>query len=335
MTAQSATHPLRALLPAAVVLTLLATAGVQLARPGTSLAGEPEVEIHKDVVFGRGGETELKLDLATPPAPSKPRPCVLIFHGGGWVQGDKRQFLPLARYIATKGYVAATVQYRLARPGRNNPSPWPAQIHDAKCAVRYMRANAKRWNIDPTKIAAMGFSAGAHLSMLLGTMDAEDGFEGTGGYADQSSKVNAVVGFYGPSCMGCLPPADAATLAKLPLVEKQRVMRGMALGVVLGSEFAKDPTQASPLTYVSPGDAPMLLFQGTKDTLVAPDHTRWMMEALTKAKVPGKAVFMLGLGHGWRGDPHLTNNVKDTERFLNEQFRPEAVESILADIRRR
>ena len=198
-----------------------------------------------------------------------------------------------------------------------------------------MRAHAAKWKIDPDRIAAMGFSAGAHLSMLLGTMDKDDGFEGSGGWAEHSSKVNAVVGFYGPTCMGCLAPADRTQIAKLPMEEKQRVLRGFALSAILGAEFAKDPSRASPLTYVNPGDAPMLLFQGTKDTLVPPLHTELMMEALTKARIPGKAVFMLGLGHGWRGDPHLTNNVRDTQRFLDEQFRPSKVGSILDRLRTR
>lgn len=311
-------------------LALGVIAGVLMALEGTAThASEPAVVMHDNVVFGKGGTTELTMDIAVPSEGKGPFPCLLVFHGGGWVQGDKAQFRPLVEFIAEDGYVAATVKYRLSRPGPENPNPWPAQIEDAKCAVRYIRAHAAKWNIDPDKIAAMGFSAGAHLSMLLGTMDKDDGLEGSGGWADHSSKVNAVIGFYGPTCMGCVPPANRADIPKLPLEEKQRVLRGFALSAILGVEFAKDPSRASPLTYVNPGDAPMLLFQGTKDTLVPPLHTELMMEALTKAGVPGKAVFMLGLGHGWRGDPHLTNNVRDTQRFLDEQFRPGKVRSVL------
>ncbi len=310
-------------------LATLAVVGLAFVGDGTSQAAEPKVRMHADVVYGQGGSTDLTMDVAVPAQGKGPFPCLLVFHGGGWIQGDKAQFRPLVRYIAEEGYVAATVKYRLSKPGNNNPHPWPAQIEDAKCAVRYMRAHASKWNIDPDRIAAMGFSAGAHLSMLLGTMDPEDGLEGDGGWAGEASKVNAVVGFYGPTCMGCLAPTNRAEIAQLPLEEKQRVLRGFALGAILGAEFAKDPTRASPLTYVNPGDAPMLLFQGTKDTLVPPLHTELMMEALTKARVPGKAVFMFGLGHGWRGDPHITNNIRDTQRFLDEQFRPQRVASLL------
>ena len=324
----------RILLPASVAL-LVPLAFALLGDGPTSQAAEPAVRMHPDVVYGMGGETKLAMDIAVPTRGKGPFPCLLVFHGGGWIRGDKAQFRPLVQFIAEEGYVAATVQYRLSQPGRGNPAPWPAQIEDAKCAVRYMRAHAAEWNVDPERIAAMGFSAGAHLSMLLGTMDAGDGLEGSGGWAEQSSKVNAVVGFYGPTCMGCVPPEDKSAIAKLPFEEKQRVLRGFALGTILGSEFAKDPSRASPLTYVNEGDAPMLLFQGTKDTLVPPFHTEWMMEALTKARVPGKAVFMLGLGHGWRDDPHLSDNIRDTQRFLDEQFRPGRVHSLLGRLGQR
>ncbi|MDA1195343.1 MAG: alpha/beta hydrolase [Planctomycetota bacterium] len=318
--------PLGFLVALGLAVTLAATSG-------PTLAAEPEIEIHDDVEFGTGGGFSLRMDIARPAGAKGRLPCVLVFHGGGWVQGDKSQFRPLVRFLAEDGFVAATVQYRLARPGMRNGNAWPAQIEDAKCAVRYMRAHAERWGVDPDRIAAMGFSAGAHLSMLLGTMEAADGLEGDGGWSDQSSKVNAVVGFYGPTCMGCIPPEDKLSIAKMPVEEKQRVIRGLALGAVLGPVFGQDPTRASPLTYVNEGDAPMLLFQGTNDKLVEPFHTELMMEALTAAHVPGRAVFMLGLGHGWRDDPHLTSNVRDTQRFLDEIFRPGRVQSILPRLR--
>ena len=303
--------------------------------PAPTVAAEPKLEVLEDVVFGTGGDVDLRLDLARPATSERPLPAVLVFHGGGWVQGNKAQFRPLARFLAEEGYFGATVQYRLARPGPGNPAPWPAQIEDAKCAVRWLRANAKRYNVDPDRIAALGFSAGAHLAMLLGTMDPQDGLEGTGGCAEQSSKVNAVVAFYGPTDMGLPPPANRLDLPKLSAEERSRVLRGMALAAVLGREFGKDPTRASPLSYVDRNDAPMLLFQGTKDRLVDPRNTRLMVDALSEAGVPGKAVFMVGLGHGWRTDPYLSSNVRDTERFLDEHLRPERFRSVLSRIEAR
>ncbi len=327
-----------------LLLTILAVAGaVMLALPETAppiQAAEPSYELHEDIVFGRGGTSELKLDIATPRAKSAPRPAVLVLHGGGWVAGDKRDFLPIVKLLAEEGFVGVTSQYRLARPtinglGPSNPNPWPAQIEDAKCAVRYLRASAKRWNIDPDRIAVMGFSAGGHLAMLLGTLNAGDGLEGTGGHAEHSSEVQAVISFFGPTNMGTAPPEDRKAVAELPLEEKKEALRAIALSAVFGEAFLEDPSRASPLRYTNAGDAPMLLFQGTRDRLVDPEHTTMMMDALTQAGVEGKVVFHVGKGHGrgWRSDPVATDSMQDVLDFLNQQLRPRSVRSLADRLR--
>jgi acetyl esterase/lipase len=324
----------RILLPCLLALLVATASEIALApRPGQ--AGEPDVESLDDVVYGTGGGEDLRLDLARPAHAAHPVPAVLVFHGGGWVRGAKAEMRPLVRLLAERGYFAATVAYRLSRPGPGNPHPWPDQIEDAKCAVRWLRATSARWNVDPGRIAAVGFSAGAHLAMLLGTMDAADGLEGHGGHPQASSKVNAVVAFYGPTDMGVRPPRDPAAIPGLSLDEKKRVLRGLALSAVLGPEFGRDPTRASPLRYVDHGDAPMLLFQGTKDHLVEPFHARLMVDALTRAGVPGRAVFMVGLGHGWRREPYVSSNLRESLQFLAEQFRPETVHSLLPELTRK
>jgi acetyl esterase/lipase len=150
----------------------------------------------KDVVYGHAEGVDLKLDLGKPPAGGPPVPALVFIHGGAWQVGSKDTFEPLVRQFADNGYVTASVEYRLAPAHK-----WPAQIEDVKCAVRYLRAHAKELNIIPDKIGAAGDSAGGHLSLLLGLMDPKDGLEGTGGNPEQSSKVQAVVNFYGPTDM--------------------------------------------------------------------------------------------------------------------------------------
>jgi len=321
-------------LPLAAVLVAAET-------PRGLQAGEPRIAVHEDVVFGRGGATELRMDIACPVAPEEPAAGVLVLHGGGWVAGNKRDFLPIVKLLAEEGFVAATAQYRLARPsikgfGPENPNPWPAQIEDAKCAVRYLRASAKDWHLDPRRIAVMGFSAGGHLAMLLGTMGPEDGLEGSGGHAEQPSTVQAVISFFGPTRMGMARP-DVAEIPNLSAEDKREVLRAQALSAVFGQEFLADPTRASPLRYVDSGDAPMLLFQGTKDHLVDPEHTRLMMDALTEAGVPGKVVFHVGKGHGrgWSDDPLATDSMQDVLEFLNQRLRPAKVHSLAARLRGR
>lgn len=279
-----------------------------------SLAAEPGVVLQRDVVYGRAGDTPLTLNIARPVGVKKRVPAVLIFHGGGWAAGRKERHDKLVTFLAEKGYVAATVFYRLAPA-----SPWPAQIEDAKCAVRWMRANAKAWGVDPKRIAALGFSAGAHLSMLLGTMEADDGLHGEGGHAKQDSKVQAVVSFFGPTELGKV--TEGIRAEDLTAERLKEEIGGRVLGRLLGAEFRKDPKKASPLTYVGEGDAPMLLVQGTADPLVPYVHATRMMDALTKARVPGEVVFWLGLGHGW-GEPQRSESVDLALRFLNRRLRP-------------
>jgi acetyl esterase/lipase len=291
----------------------------------SSLAEEPDIEFHRDLVFGKGGDDELKLDLAHPAGKATPRPAVLVLHGGGWRAGSKEMHDDLVRFLAREGYVAVTASYRLAPK-----APWPAQIEDAKCAVRWMRAEGGRFGIDPDRIAALGFSAGAHLAMLLGTMGPDDGLEGTGGHAGQPSKVQAVVSFFGPTDLDlATPDVRAEELSPQRLKEE---VAGRLLGGLLGPVFRADPKAASPLTYVSRGDAPMLLIQGTRDPLVPYAQATQMLDALTEARVPGEVVFLLGLGHGW-GDPHLTDSVETTLRFLDRQLRPARRASLLPRIR--
>src|SRR6476660_900073 len=130
------------------------------------------------------------MDIARPEKAAKPAPCIVVIHGGGWRGGNFKVHVPQILDFAKRGYVSATVQYRLVPTAR-----FPSQIEDVKCAVRYLRANADKYNIDKNRIGAIGFSAGAHLSMLLGTMDKKDGLEGDGGSPSESSKVQAVVSY--------------------------------------------------------------------------------------------------------------------------------------------
>ena len=258
---------------AALVLALLIPQG----------APPDDVAFERDVVYGKGGGEELKLNLARPKTQNGPTPCVVVIHGGGWAAGNKNGHNQQTWDLAKRGYVSATVGYRFAPK-----SLFPAQVEDVKCAVRFLRANAEKYGIDPGRIGAVGFSAGAHLSMMLGTMGKEDGLEGEGGCPEQSSQVNAVVAFFGP------------TDFKLEYPEASRKIVQTFLGGTK-EEKADVYAKASPITYVSKGDAPMLLIQGTKDPLVPHEQAVVMADALTKAGVAGRVELLLGAGHGWGG----------------------------------
>jgi acetyl esterase/lipase len=263
-------------------------------------AAPPELEVHDDLQYGVGGGDKLLLDLARPAKLDKPTPCIVFIHGGGWAGGNRKGHYDQMRRAAEQGFVSATVSYRLVRDGKNR---WPAQIEDCKCAIRWLRANAERFSIDPARIGAIGFSAGAHLSMLLGTMDKDDGLEGEGGSPDPSSKVQAVVAYFGPTNLTVdYPPASRNIVANF-------------IGGPLG-ERRDDYDRASTVLYVSPGYATTLIFNGTKDELVPYPQAFEMATALTKAGVPGRVEILLGHGHGW-GGPTLEH----TERATMEFFR--------------
>jgi acetyl esterase/lipase len=264
---------------AAVVLgvLMLVRLPAPAAEPPASVAFQP------DITYATVDGEELKLNLSVPRDAKGPLPCVVVIHGGGWAAGNRKGHDNLTWEFASRGYVSATVSYRFAPK-----YPFPAQIQDVKAAVRFLRANADKYHIDAARVGAIGFSAGAHLSMMLGVMDKEDGYDDVGEHRDQPSKVQAVVSFFGPTdLLAPYPEATQPILKKFlggPVEEKRDLAR-----------------RASPITYVNPGDAPMLLFQGTKDPLVPHDQAVRMADALTKAAVPGRVELLLGANHGWAG----------------------------------
>jgi acetyl esterase/lipase len=266
----------------------------------------PDVQFSPDVVYGTGGGEELKLNLSRPKdAAKKKLPCVVFIHGGGWAHGDRSVHNDGTWKIAQFGYVSATVGYRLTPKHR-----FPAQIHDVKAAIRFLRAKSDEYGLDPDRIAVVGFSAGAHLAMLLGVTQKEDGLEGDGGKPEQSSKVQAVVAFFGPTDL---------TADDLP--EHVKPIMASLIGGTL-SEKPDDYRKASPITYVSAGDAPMLLFQGTKDPLVPHTQAYRMLDAMTKAGVAGRGELLVGAGHGWFVEsPEFKRTIEATLAFLQQHLK--------------
>jgi acetyl esterase/lipase len=188
----------------------------------------------------------------------------------------------MTELLARRGYVAATVSYRLVSTAR-----FPAQIEDCKAAVRWLRANAAKYNINPDRIGAIGPSAGGHLACLLGVTDRKDGLEGNGGNPDHSSRIQAVVSFFGRTNFMTKTWNDE-------LEEKIFVP-------LIGASFGDKPelyNKISPIAYVSPTSPPFLLFHGSEDKLVPPQDSMDMAEKLLASGVSAKAVIVEGEGHG-------------------------------------
>ncbi len=294
----------RTMVCSALMVALLLSASSCARAQGAKQPEVPDgVTYEPGVTYCKVGDIELKLDLARPTKVIEPRPCIVMIHGGGWRGGDRSAHSDATVKLADQGYVAATVSYRFAQV-----APFPAQVEDVKAAIRFLRANATKYGLDPNKIGAVGFSAGAHLSMLLGTMDKEDGLEGNGGNLDQSSKVQAVVAFFGPTDLAADDYPEAVVFMIDDLVGAK------------GADGLAMKKKASPITYVSKGDAPTLIFHGTKDRLVPWNQATKMADALDKHGVPGRVELLVGADHGW-GGIEIIRTLEQTMKFFDEHLK--------------
>ena len=281
------------------------------------------VEYRPDVVYTTTPEkTELMLDLALPKGTKEakgPLPAVVCIHGGGWVYRDRKQLLPLIWRLAQNGYVAATVSYRLAPEYQ-----FPAQVHDVKAAVRWLRDHAKEYRIDPERIAAVGNSSGGHLACMLGVNCTKVDLEGAGVSTHQSSRVDAVA--------VCSPLID---LEKLYISCKtgdevglaQRVAMAYALRSFLGGgpeQFAERYARASPLTYAGKDSAPTLLIRGTNDRQVPLEQLTLYQKKLKDAAVEVGFLPIEGGAHDLEGAQE-EQAVAATIAFLDKHLKPAKV----------
>jgi acetyl esterase/lipase len=247
-------------------------------------------QIPDDLTFEPGvaydhADPQQVMDIVRPKDTSKPHPAVLLIHGGGFRAGSRKGYQALCIRLAKLGYVAATADYRLAPK-----APFPAAVYDVKAAVRYLRANAGALGIDPNKVGTLGGSAGGHLALFLGVTGNVPEFEGDGPNKEQSSKVQAVADFYGPSdfTKSYGRSVDAAEVLPLFLGADAYHARAMHL-------------RASPLFWVTPDAAPTLAIQGTKDRYVNPEQSVWMIDRLMAAGVDAELEMIAGADHGFKG----------------------------------
>jgi acetyl esterase/lipase len=272
-------------------------------------ADEPaKASSEQDVVYTKAGNDELRLDVSTPGgvAADAVLPAVVVIHGGGWRAGNKADVRGITSELSKRGYVTISPQYRFCPK-----DVFPAQVHDVKAAVRWLKTNAKKYHVDPDRIGAMGFSAGGHLALMLGVTSPSDGLEGTAATDAPDSRVKAVVNYFGPTDL-------AAT--DIPAISKPMVKD------LLGGTPEDKPeaaAKASPLSFVSADDAPMLTFQGTKDPLVPYSQAIKLADAMNKAGTAGRVELMIGASHGWGGS-ELERTVKETFEFFDQHLKAKA-----------
>jgi acetyl esterase/lipase len=261
------------------------------------------IETKNDLTYREVDGRALKLDLAYPSGDG-PYPGLVVIHGGGWKGGDKASNRAILAQAARMGYVAISPQYRFAPD-----SPFPAQVHDVKAAVRWLKAHAKDYHLDPDRVGAMGFSAGGHLSLMLGVTDADDGLEGDPKDGEPDTRIRAVVNYFGPTDLGASDIPDAV----------QNILRDLLGGAP--SEKPELTKQASPLTFVTKDDPPILTFQGTKDPLVPATQALVLGEAMTKEGIPGRVELLIGRGHGNDWGPDMERSMQQAMMFLDRYLK--------------
>ncbi len=260
-----------------------------------NVAQSAKIISEDNIIYGKADGTDLKLDLARPKG-NGPFPAIVFIHGGGWYQGSRQRYRGEIQEAAKRGYVAATISYRLMKFDEKKKETttatpiFPAQIHDAKAAIRWVRANAKKYHVDPNRIGVTGGSAGGHLSLLVGLTDPSSGLEGESGNPEQSSRVQAVVNVFGPTDMAaCYKKSVVAWIFRL----------------FLGGTPDEAPERykaASPITYVSKDDPPVLTLHGDKDTLVPVEQAKALDEKMKAVGAPHTLIIYKGQGHGFGGE---------------------------------
>lgn len=281
-----------------------------------SLAVADDAKVPEGIVlahnirYREGAGKSWMLDLAKPAADSaKPRPAIIVIHGGGWIEGDKSSFStpgqPTPGNIidfAKLGFVAVTINYRLARE-----APFPAGLADCRCAVRWLRAHAKEHNVDPERIGAWGNSAGGHLALMLALTNEKSGIPNEGPWQEQSSRVQAAASDSGP--------------LDLEFQYHDKVLRGAVEIFLAGPPDEKriaDYRRASPTSYVLNASVPLLMIYGVADPQVPVATADRFVEALGRAGLKDLSYYRLAaVDHC----PHSIQRVPWLVPVVNEFFK--------------
>jgi len=248
--------------------------------------------MYRDQPYVTGGHPRQKLDIYLPEKAAL-TPLIIWVHGGAWLEGSKEDFVP-REYLAD-GYAVASINYRLSQH-----AIFPAQLQDCKAAVRWLRAHADRYHLDPQRFGAWGESAGGHLVALLGTTGDHTEFD-VGENMGVSSRIQAVVDYFGPTDFAQMDEyrLPGGMLHNPPQSPESRLVRGSI------QEKKAEVARASPITYVSQSAAPFLIVHGDQDPLV-PYHQSVLLEAaLREAGVAVQLYPVAGAGHGGFTDPKV------------------------------
>ncbi len=266
------------------------------------------VKEHRDLVYVEGGHERNKLDLYLPEKAEGTLPLIIWVHGGGWQNGSKDGCPPLRAGYVEQGYAVASINYRLS-----GHAVFPAQIEDCKAAIRWLRAHAKEYSLDPQRFGVWGSSAGGHLVALIGTSADVKDFD-VGAHQDQSSRVQAVCDYYGPT--------DFTVFVTTPGYESHATDASPEAKLIGGAVMQNKDKAArvNPITYVTKDDPPFLIVHGDKDPTVPINQSQLLFDALKKSEVSAHLHTIHGAGHG--GPGFAGKNIDEMVRqFFAEQLK--------------
>ena len=276
-------------------------------RSGEVLTNDPNppvpdnVVVRNDIEYGNPGNRPLLLDLYSPTDVDKAVPGIVFIHGGSWEHGRKEDYRPWALHFASRGYVVASVQYRLS-----GEAPFPAAVHDVKAAVRYMRAKADALGVDPNRIAVAGGSAGGHLAMMVAYSPDDKSLDGNSGHSGVSSHVSCIVNIYGPT--------DMTTPYARGVSETNSRVSQFFSGTY--KEQSANYAAGSPIRYVTSDDPPTLILHGTVDALVPINQADILAKKLADVGVP----WVYDRLPGWPHSMVLAKCVNDRCLWFMDRF---------------
>ncbi len=275
-----------------------------------ALAADGDVQVYRDLEYAKVNGQSLKLDLYVPASDGKKPPLIVWIHGGGWRGGSKDK-VPI-RDLVDDGYALASIQYRFT-----DTAIFPAQIHDCKGAIRWLRAKADEFDYDADWIAVAGSSAGGHLALLVGTSAEVAQLEGdVGGNVEQSSRVQAVIDYFGPAdfvLRGKTQPERAYT--------EKSGSYALLGGIRDGKVSPQQEQIASPAYHVDRTDPPLLVFHGTEDQTVLLDQSERIVAVYQQAGLKAKLITIEKAGHGG-GKFFDDSNRQVVREFLDKHHHP-------------
>ena len=278
---------LQSCIPAWLLVIMLGFSIPVYAQPAEN---ENDIVVEEGIRYTGGDSAAQTLIIAYHQDRKNLRPAILHFHGGGFRKGKAEA--GTAKWLAEAGFVGISVNYRLS-----GEAIFPAAVHDCKTAVRWARAHAEKYGIDPERIGVFGGSAGGHLAALVGASGSDNYLEGTGPYLSFSSTVQAVSENYGPTDFLKMNDAPGNMDHDSPTSPESEFIGGPI------QQSADQVKLANPITYVDASDPPTLIVHGLKDMSVPYQQSELLYEALQKADVPARLVPVANAGHGFKPDP--------------------------------